>query len=85
MTTSLRLSRSTSESVVCNISEMPKEIRIARDWLADEIRQLRSKVKELEAKNAELEHIHQLDMAEIAYQRRQIDFLMDAAKEEEDG
>ena len=39
-------------------------------------------MKLLEAKNAELEHIHQLDMAEIAYQRRQIDFLMDAAKEE---
>ena len=48
-----------------------------------EIQELRAKVKLLEAKNAELEHIHQLDMAEIAYQRRQIDFLMDAARGEE--
>lgn len=40
-------------------------------------------MKLLEAKNTELEHIHQLDMAEIAYQRRQIDFLMDAAREGE--
>lgn len=48
-----------------------------------EIQGLRRKVKLLEAKNAELEHIHQLDMAEIAYQRRQIDFLMDAAREDE--
>lgn len=48
-----------------------------------EIQELRAKVKLLEAKNVELEHIHQLDMAEIAYQRRQIDFLMDAAKEGE--
>ena len=46
-----------------------------------EIQELRAKVKLLEEKNAELGHIHQLDMAEIAYQRRQIDFLMDAAKE----
>ena len=48
-----------------------------------EIQELRAKVKLLEAKNEELEHIHQLDMAEITYQRRQIDFLMDAAREKE--
>lgn len=48
-----------------------------------EIQELRAKVKLLEAKNAELEHIHQLDMAEITYQRRQIDFLMDVAREGE--
>jgi hypothetical protein len=48
-----------------------------------EIQELLAKVKLLEAKNAELKHIHQLDMAEIAYQRRQIDFLMDAAREGE--
>lgn len=48
-----------------------------------EIQELRRKVKLLEDKNAELKHIHQLDMAEIAYQRRQIDFLMDAAREGE--
>jgi hypothetical protein len=48
-----------------------------------EIQELRAKVKLLEAKNVELEHIHQLDIAEIAYQRRQIDFLMDAAREGE--
>jgi len=40
-----------------------------------EIQELRRRVKFLEEKNKELEHIHQLDMAEIAYQRRQIDFL----------
>ena len=48
-----------------------------------EIQELLAKVKLLEAKNTELEHIHQLDMAEIAYQRRQIDFLMDVAREAE--
>ena len=49
------------------------------------IQELRRKVKLLEAKNAELEHVHQLDMAAIAYQRRQIDFLMDAERGEDDG
>lgn len=48
-----------------------------------EIQELRAKVKLLEEKTSELEHIHQLDMAEIAYQRRQIDFLMDANREGE--
>ena len=48
-----------------------------------EIQELRAKAKLLEAKNAELEHVHQLDMAEIAYQRRQIDFLIDATREGE--
>ena len=43
-----------------------------------EIQELRREVKLLEEKNKELAHIHQLDMAEIAYQRRQIDFLMGA-------
>lgn len=46
-----------------------------------EIQELRRKVKLLEDKNKELEQIHQLDMAEIIYQRRQIDFLMEAAHE----
>ena len=40
-----------------------------------EIQELRAKVKLLEAKNAELEHVHQLDMAEIAYQRQSDYFL----------
>lgn len=48
-----------------------------------EIQELRRKVKLLEDKNKELEHLHQLDMAEIIYQRRQIDFLMLAAHEQE--
>ena len=42
-----------------------------------EIQELRHKVKLLEEKNKELEHVHQLDMAEIVYQRRQIDYLME--------
>ena len=42
-----------------------------------EIQELRRKVKLLKEKNKELEHIHQLDMAEITYQRRQIDYLME--------
>ena len=47
-----------------------------------EIQELRREVKLLEEKNRELEHIHQLDMAEIAYQRRQIDFLMEGNHEQ---
>ena len=39
-----------------------------------EIQELRRRVELLEKKNKELEQIHQLDMAEIAYQRRTIDF-----------
>jgi len=46
-----------------------------------EIQELRRRVKFLESKNAELEQIHQLDMAEITFQRRQIDFLMEARRE----
>lgn len=44
----------------------------------NEIQELRRRVKFLEEKNKELEQIHQLDMAEIAFQRRQIDFLMES-------
>jgi len=46
-----------------------------------EIQELRRRVELLEKKNKELEQIHQLDMAEIAYQRRTIDFLMEASCE----
>lgn len=46
-----------------------------------ELQELRRRVEFLEKKNKELEQIHQLDMAEIAYQRRQIDFLMEASRE----
>lgn len=45
-----------------------------------EVQELRRKVKALEKKIEELEQIHQLDMAEIAYQRRTIDFLMEAGR-----
>lgn len=45
-----------------------------------EIQELRKKVKLLEAKKAELEHLHQLDMSEIVYRRKQIEFLMDAKR-----
>ncbi len=44
-----------------------------------EIQELRRRVKLLEKKNEELEQIHQLDIAEIVYQRRQIDLLMEAS------
>lgn len=45
-----------------------------------ELQELRRRVKALEKKIEELEQIHQLDMAEIAYQRRTIDFLMEASR-----
>lgn len=45
-----------------------------------EVQELRRKVTALEKKIEELEQIHQLDMAEIAYQRRTIDFLMEAGR-----
>ena len=45
-----------------------------------EMQELRRKVKALEKKIEELEQIHQLDMAVIAYQRRTIDFLMEASR-----
>lgn len=46
-----------------------------------EIQELRRKVKLLEAKNAELEHIHHLDMAEIVRLRRMIDIKEENANE----
>lgn len=42
-----------------------------------EIQELRRKIAKLELENKKLEHIHQLDMAEIKYQRRVIDMLME--------
>lgn len=47
-----------------------------------ELQELRRRVELLQKKNKELEQIHQLDMAEIAYQRRTIDFLMEASHEQ---
>jgi len=47
------------------------------------IHELRQKISYLETRNAELENLRQLDMAQLAYYRRQIDFLMDAAREAE--
>jgi len=46
-----------------------------------EIQELRRKVEPLEKENEKLTQVHQLDMAEIVYQRRQIDFLMEASNE----
>jgi hypothetical protein len=46
-----------------------------------EIQELRRRLEFLEKENKKLEQIHQLDMAEIAYQRRQIDFLMEASND----
>lgn len=43
-----------------------------------EIQELHRRVEFLERENKKLEQIHQLDIAEIAFQRRQIDFLMEA-------
>ena len=45
-----------------------------------EVQELLRKVKALEKEIEDLEQIHQLDMAEIAYQRRTIDFLMEAIR-----
>lgn len=47
------------------------------------IQELRRKIASLEARNKELETTHMEDIAQLAYYRRQIDFLMDAAKEAE--
>lgn len=45
-----------------------------------EVQELLRKVKALEKEIEDLKQIHQLDMAEIAYQRRTIDFLMEASR-----
>lgn len=42
-----------------------------------EIQELRRKIAELESEIRKLNHIRQLDMAEIKYQRRVIDMLME--------
>lgn len=47
------------------------------------IQELRRKIASLEARNKELETTHMEDIAQLAYYRRQIDFLMDAAREAE--
>ena len=60
----------------------PQEIQQMQDGFAGEILQLRYRVKFLEERNKELEQIHQLDMSEIVYQRRIIDFLMEASNEQ---
>lgn len=46
-----------------------------------ELQELRRRLQFLEKENEKLTHIHQLDMAEIKYQRRQIDFLTDSLME----
>lgn len=47
-----------------------------------EIQRLRREVKHLRDENDRLNKQHGLDLSQLAYYRRQIDFLMDAAKEE---
>ena len=47
------------------------------------IQELRRKIVSLEARNKELETTHMEDIAQLAYYRRQIGFLMDAAREDE--
>lgn len=47
-----------------------------------EIQRLRREVKYLRDENDRLNKQHGLDLSQLAYYRRQIDFLMDAAKEE---
>ena len=68
--TGWKQSKSTQENGACDMTDKDMEIQA-----------LRRKVESLERENKKLEQIHQLDMAEIAYQRRQIDFLMEASRE----
>ena len=42
------------------------------------VQELTRKIERLQIRIAELEQLHFADQAEIIYQRRQIDFLMDA-------
>ena len=46
------------------------------------IQELTREVERLKIRNAELKQLHFADQAQIVYQRRQIDFLMDAGREE---
>lgn len=48
-----------------------------------EIQRLRREVKYLRDENDRLNKQHGLDLSQLAYYRRQIDFLMDAAREAE--
>lgn len=43
----------------------------------NEIQELRQEIAKLEAENKKLVQMHQLDMAEIIFQRRLIDRLME--------
>lgn len=45
------------------------------------IQEQRRKIAQLEAQIEEFKSIHMQDLAQLAYYRRQIDFLMDAARE----
>ena len=47
-----------------------------------EIQRLRREVAYLRAENDRLNKQHGLDLSQLTYFRRQIDFLMDVAKEE---
>lgn len=47
------------------------------------IQELRRKIATLEVRNKDLEKQHMEDIAQLTYYRRQIDFLMDEAKEAE--
>lgn len=50
-----------------------------------EIQRLRREVAYLRAENDRLNKQHGLDLSQLAYYRRQIDFLMDAAREDKNG
>ena len=45
------------------------------------VQELTREIERLQIRIAELEQLHFVDQAEIVYQRRQIDFLMDAGRE----
>ena len=45
------------------------------------VQELTREIERLQICIAELEQLHFVDQAEIVYQRRQIDFLMDAERE----
>ena len=59
------------------MTEQDKEIQELRR----KVESLKEQIEIMRRRDKQLEQIHQLDMAEIVYQRRQIDFLMEASNE----
>lgn len=58
------------------MTEQDKEIQELRR----KVESLKEQIEIMRRRDKQLEQIHQLDMAEIAYQRRTIDFLMEASR-----